>query len=67
MTRDEFITKVFEYEEKFGDFPTSYYGIKGEFADDVAGLIDSCIQLNKPLNDEQIKFIKNDVPDDADI
>jgi len=67
MTKDEFINKVIDYEEKFGDFPTSYFGIKGEFADEVAGMIDSAIEMNKPLTDEQIKFIKGDVPENAEL
>jgi hypothetical protein len=67
MTKDEFINKVIDYEEKFGDFPTSYFGIKGEFADEVAGMIDSAIELNKPFNEKQIKLIKGDVPENAEL
>lgn len=65
MTEEEFLDKVFLYKKEFGDFPVSYFGISGDFADEVASMIDNSIDDNKPLNKKQIDFIKGDIPKDA--
>jgi hypothetical protein len=67
MTKDEFFIKVFQYEEKFGEFPVSYYGIKGEFADEIAEMIDNSLETNKKLTEDQIKIIEGDVPENAEL
>ena len=65
MTEEEFLEKVFLYQKEFGDFPVSYFGISGDFADEVAEMIDNAIDKKQPLNKKQIDFIRGDVPKDA--